>query len=355
MKKLILIIGLISFYLIGFSQTKSINSSGSNVVTKDVQGNVIFSGWVTIAQSGQILDDSDSIVDADVIFDYVAGLGYVTNVTGGTGIISSEGTTPSITLDLSELSITTMVGGDWIAFDDAGTSNKALISDIPLSIFNNDLDADDIPDGSTYTIITLTQKTNFGTAYDDKINSAAFNTSDGVITLTQQDAGTVTVDIDGRFVPLETMSDHAVLRAAGTTGTYENTGVIIDDSDNITGVGGLTASGSVVSDENRVQSLTETAGAVAWDYADGAKASVTIDETTVITITNFPDGMTADISIIQGDADDDDVTFVHAGLTVKWRGNDKELTDTNGADDGISLLRIGSILRVTLGSNYITQ
>jgi hypothetical protein len=31
-----------------------------------------------------------------------------------------------------------MVAGDWIAFDNAGVSNKALISAIPLSIFNND-------------------------------------------------------------------------------------------------------------------------------------------------------------------------------------------------------------------------
>jgi hypothetical protein len=31
-----------------------------------------------------------------------------------------------------------MVAGDWIAFDDAGVSSKALISAIPLSIFNND-------------------------------------------------------------------------------------------------------------------------------------------------------------------------------------------------------------------------
>jgi hypothetical protein len=62
----------------------------------------------------------------------------VTSVTGGTGIDSSGGDTPDISLNLSELSVTTMVAGDWIAFDDAGTSSKALISAIPLSIFNND-------------------------------------------------------------------------------------------------------------------------------------------------------------------------------------------------------------------------
>lgn len=40
---------------------------------------------------------------------------------------------------------------------------------------------------------------NWDAAYNDKINSAAFDTSTGVVTLTQQDGGTVTVDIDGRY------------------------------------------------------------------------------------------------------------------------------------------------------------
>ncbi len=62
----------------------------------------------------------------------------VTDVTGGVGIGSTGGTTPSITLDVSELSVSTMVTGDWIVFDNAGASNKALISAIPLGIFNND-------------------------------------------------------------------------------------------------------------------------------------------------------------------------------------------------------------------------
>jgi hypothetical protein len=53
-----------------------------------------------------------------------------------------------------------------------------------------------------YVIPTTTQETNWTTAYNDKINSASFNTSTGVITLTQQDSGTVTVDIDGRYIEL---------------------------------------------------------------------------------------------------------------------------------------------------------
>jgi len=46
--------------------------------------------------------------------------------------------------------------------------------------------------------------TQWNAAYNDKINSASFNTSNGVLTLTQQDAGTITVDLDGRYLTSET-------------------------------------------------------------------------------------------------------------------------------------------------------
>jgi hypothetical protein len=42
--------------------------------------------------------------------------------------------------------------------------------------------------------------TNWNAAYNDKINSAAFNTGNGLLTLTQQDGGTVTVNLDGRYL-----------------------------------------------------------------------------------------------------------------------------------------------------------
>ena len=57
-------------------------------------------------------------------------------------------------------------------------------------------------------VITATDgsSTNWNAAYADKINSAAFNTTDGILTLTQQDGGTVTVDLDGRYLTSETDS-----------------------------------------------------------------------------------------------------------------------------------------------------
>lgn len=67
-------------------------------------------------------------------------------------------------------------------------------------------------------------RANWDAAYNDKINSASFNTGDGIITLTQQDAGTVTVDIDGRYLTAAITSLGGLTAATqtfavGTSGT----------------------------------------------------------------------------------------------------------------------------------------
>jgi hypothetical protein len=65
--------------------------------------------------------------------------GTVTAVTGGVGINSTGGTTPDISLNVSELAVGgTLIAGDWLVADNGGVSNRQLISAIPLSIFNND-------------------------------------------------------------------------------------------------------------------------------------------------------------------------------------------------------------------------
>lgn len=75
-------------------------------------------------------------------------------------------------------------------------------------------------------------RSNWDAAYNDKINSASFNTSNGIITLTQQDAGTVTVDIDGRFEP--SFSTLGIGKGGtGHSGTYfTNTKVVYYDGVN---------------------------------------------------------------------------------------------------------------------------
>jgi len=99
--------------------------------------------------------------------------------------------------------------------------------------------ADHIHDGRYYTetevaaffggstAITGYAKANWDTAYNDKINSASFNTGNGILTLTQQDEGTVTVDLDGRYVETETdpiFTAHTTFNIANGTGLLKNNG-----------------------------------------------------------------------------------------------------------------------------------
>lgn len=60
---------------------------------------------------------------------------------------------------------------------------------------------------------------NWDAAYNDKINSASFATGTGVLTLTQQDAGTVTVDLDGRYLEAESDTLADVTGRGATTST----------------------------------------------------------------------------------------------------------------------------------------
>ena len=114
-----------------------ITASVAEVNLLDLSG--LTAGWVlrataaTTAGWGQLLGSQISNN-----LGWTANTGTVTSVTGGVGIDSTGGNTPSISLNLAELTVATPVTGDWIAFDDAGASRKALISNIPLSIFNND-------------------------------------------------------------------------------------------------------------------------------------------------------------------------------------------------------------------------
>ena len=67
------------------------------------------------------------------------GGGTVTEVTVGTGLdVSSGTTTPNVTLDLNELGQAGVLDGtDCLVVVDGTTTNKETISGINLSIFNN--------------------------------------------------------------------------------------------------------------------------------------------------------------------------------------------------------------------------
>jgi hypothetical protein len=65
--------------------------------------------------------------------------------------------------------------------------------------------------GDTY----ISSAANWNTAYNNMIVSASFGTADGILTLTQQDAGTVTVDLDGRYL----LGNEAITISGEASGT----------------------------------------------------------------------------------------------------------------------------------------
>lgn len=68
-----------------------------------------------------------------------------------------------------------------------------------LNVVGGSLEVDGYPvwDENDFTSTNIS---NWNTAYGDKVNSMSFNTGNGVLTLTRQDGGTVTEDLDGRYV-----------------------------------------------------------------------------------------------------------------------------------------------------------
>ena len=89
--------------------------------------------------------------------------------------------------------------------------------------------------------ITTTNISNWNAAYNDKINSASFNTSTGVLTLTQQDLGTVTVDLDGRYL------ESASANTANWDSAYNDT---------ITAIGFSTSTGILTLTQRDLGTLT---------------------------------------------------------------------------------------------------
>ena len=61
--------------------------------------------------------------------------------------------------------------------------------------------------------------TNWDTAYNNTVTGVSFSTSTGVLTLTQQDTGTLTVDLDGRYLESETDTLASVTGRGNVTST----------------------------------------------------------------------------------------------------------------------------------------
>jgi hypothetical protein len=134
----------------------------------------------TIAVSGQSDVVADTYTDTLTL---VAG----TNVT-----ITTNAGTDTITINSTDQFVGTVTSVDMSVPTGFAISGNPITTSGTLALAF----------ATGYSLPTDATQANWTAAYNDKINSASFDTSTGVITLTQQDAGTVTVDIDGRFILL---------------------------------------------------------------------------------------------------------------------------------------------------------
>ena len=96
--------------------------------------------------------------------------------------------------------------------------------------------------------------TNWNTAYNDKINSASFNTADGVLTLTQQDGGTVTVDLDGRYLTSETDSQELEWNQAEKLLTISNGNTV--DLSQMASVSDIEDAGFITAESDTLATVT---------------------------------------------------------------------------------------------------
>jgi len=193
--------------------TPLITLDGSNVgISQDtptypleVDGNVAANSFISSGGTSSDFVKGDGSLDSNTYLtsgDLIANTDdFVTGATFNTGdgvltMTRQSGSTFNVDLDgrYYEGSITpaalTKVNDTNVTLTLGGTPATALLEATSLSL------------GWTGTLADgrITSATNWNAAYNDKINSAAFNTGDGILTLTQQDAGTVTVDLDGRYI-----------------------------------------------------------------------------------------------------------------------------------------------------------
>jgi hypothetical protein len=168
-----------------------------------------FTGTSTFAS----VDISGGNIDATIIGATTAAAGSFStlSVSGGiTGNLTGN-VTGDVTGDVAG-SLTGNVTGD-VTGDLTGTVLTASQPNITSVGTLTSLDVSGNVTGGNLNI------SNWDTAYDDKINSVSFNTSNGVLTLTQEDGTTLTQDLDGRYSTTDTNTTYTAGNGLNLSGT----------------------------------------------------------------------------------------------------------------------------------------
>jgi hypothetical protein len=242
---------------------------------------------------------------------------------------------------------------------------------------------------SGYSLPTNASQTNWNTAYDNTITAFAYNTSTGVLTLTQQDAGTLSASVtlqpftttnlaEGTNLYFTTSRARQVL-SAGTGISYDNsTGVITNSApDQIVSLSagtGISTSGTYPSftitntaPDQTVVLNSGTGISTSGTYPNFTITNTAPDQTVVLnagtgittsgtypnfTITNSDRGSSQNIfkniavsgqSTIVADSNDDTLTVASGtGISLTTNATSDTLTITNTAPDQTVILTAGT-------------
>jgi hypothetical protein len=219
------------------------------VTTTDTGAIIVLTGASAIVGTGHVIADETVAVPNEPIIDFQGagvtvtddpGVKTIVTIPGGGHTIADEG------VNLPAELILNFVGAGVTVTDNAGVST---IVTIPGGMAGTDIyfkvSAADTTESYGNTKLTVTaplvkaigtpggnETLNFSipvataiadgylsaanfisflAGYNDKINSVTFSTATGIITFTQQDGGTLTVDIDGRFLQLDQTASQTII------------------------------------------------------------------------------------------------------------------------------------------------
>ena len=175
---------------------------------------------------------------------------------------------------------------------------------------------------------------NWNTAYNDKVTNMSFNNTNGVLTLTQQDLQTLTVDLDGRYAVVAELDQYSAgsgLLLSGSTFSHADTSSQASSNNS-----GQTFIQDIILDE--FGHITGLATGVATD----TNTDTTYSAGTALTLsgTTFSHGDTSNVSSANnsGNSFIQDLTFDQFGHVTGVVSAAASITDTTySAGSGLTL------------------
>jgi hypothetical protein len=333
-------------------------------------GAVIGSGTsIQVAQAGSSTSGYLSSTDWNT-FNNKASDAFKTIAVAGQSNVVADSATDTLTFEAgTNIVITTDAATDKVIISAVGGGTGSVTSvdmSVPtgFAISGNPITTSGtlaLAFASGYSLPTNASQGNWDTAYNNSITAFAYNTSTGVLTLTQQDAGTLTATVtlqpfsttnltEGTNLYFTTTRARQSL-SAGTGISYDNsTGIITNSApDQIVSL----SAGTGISTSGTYPSFTITNTAPDQTVVLTAGTGITTSGTYPnFTITNSDRGSSQNIfkniavsgqSTIVADSNDDTLTVASGtGISLTTNATSDTLTITNTAPDQTVVLNAGT-------------